>query len=641
MSGLLLALREAEREQHTTLPTPLAGGAALRAWAAACSVADNARANAKASAALELVGQAARLLGTALCRLRATGAGDLITEVLEQEAVVHDCTAERLVAELARAHGVLSAPDHLSAALIWQAVEDSNHDADQEPTVPVIEPDLSLTPVLEQLWARGEAVLVEADTGREVRGVDLAESVTAQACGWREAFPGGATVGISGPNSAVWLSAMLGAVAGGMRVATIHPLSPARDIADQLRRAGAVALLAAGDVVEHTRGVLDDVAVTVLDDALLGRRAPRSASPAAPGPEAVVTLMNSSGTTGPPKTVLMTQEAWTVSAARLAQRWHITADDVYLAVLPLSHAAGLSATMGALAAGARVVTLPRFEPEAFLDCLEHHAVTALLGAPPILRVLAAAADHRRFPSLRLVASAGAPLPAELHREVEARLGVAACNAYGMTETGWITVDDAAGPREPGVLGRPLPEVAWQVVDPDTGEVLPAGRDGELWVRGPACSPGYLGDPDATAQLVTADGWTRTGDLVVADEHGRLRIVDRLKELIKYNGHQVTPSALEALVAERSDVVDVAVVARPDPAAGEIPHAFVVPRGQIDPAELMAWVAARVAPQQRIRSVSVVDGIPRSPAGKLLRRALLAQLPPPTHDGPRNPSPNGA
>jgi acyl-CoA synthetase (AMP-forming)/AMP-acid ligase II len=382
--------------------------------------------------------------------------------------------------------------------------------------------------------------------------------------------------------------------------------------------------------------VRDDVAVTVLDDGLLQSRAPRRALPAGPRPEAVVTLMNSSGTTGPPKTVQGTQRAWTHSVACLVQRWGMTEDDVYLAVLPCSHAAGLAATLAALTAGARVVTFPRFEPEAFLDCLEHHRVTALLAAPPILRVLAAAADRRRFPSLRVVASAGAPLPPELHREVEARLGAVVCNGYGMTETGWITVDDVEGPREPGVLGRPLPEVAWRVVDPVTQEDLPAGREGELWVRGPACSPGYLGDPDATALLITADGWTRTGDLVVADEHGRLSIVDRLKELIKYNGHQVTPSVLEALIAERGDVVDVAVVARPDPAAGEIPHAFVVPRQQIDPEELMAWVAAQVAPQQRIRGMSLVEDIPRSPAGKLLRRVLLDQLAPSTPTLPRAP-----
>jgi acyl-CoA synthetase (AMP-forming)/AMP-acid ligase II len=154
------------------------------------------------------------------------------------------------------------------------------------------------------------------------------------------------------------------------------------------------------------------------------------------------------------------------------------------------------------------------------------------------------------------------------------------------------------------------------VDPATGE---DAAEGELWVRGPQVMPGYLDDPEATAATVV-DGWLRTGDVARVDG-GIYRIVDRLKELIKYKGYQVAPAELEALLLTHPDVLDVAVVGVPHAEGGEAPKAFVVSSAPLDPDLLMKWVAERVAPYKKVRDVEFVDAIPKSPSGKILRRLL--------------------
>jgi acyl-CoA synthetase (AMP-forming)/AMP-acid ligase II len=481
----------------------------------------------------------------------------------------------------------------------------------------------TLAGLLRTLTERGTAdALIEADTGRRIGAAELAAAVVAESAR-RRADPVGGTLALSGPNSAAWLRTMLGTAAAGRTVATINPLGTADDITDQLRRARARTLVCDSAVADR----LGEVAPAGVEVERLEHEQPR------PGPEVVpvgavepagdFTLMTSSGTTGSPKTARMTDSTFAISSALLAGHWGLGPDDTYLAVLPLSHAAGLAGTMSALGAGSRVVTMPRFEPAAFLRALEAHRVTAALLAPPILRLLAQhpAVDEHDLSALRVLASAGAPLPAEVAEACERRLDVAVCNAYGMTETGWIALDSAAAPRRPGTVGKPVEDLELRLVDPETGRDVPAGTAGEIWVRGPGTSPGYLEDPAASAALLSPDGWSRTGDLAVLDDDGRIRIVDRLKDLIKYNGHQVAPAVLERLIVSRADIADVAVAGLPDPDAGELPHAFVVAADGLDPEELMAWVAERVAPHQRVRGVSVVDEIPRLPAGKILRRLL--------------------
>jgi acyl-CoA synthetase (AMP-forming)/AMP-acid ligase II len=172
------------------------------------------------------------------------------------------------------------------------------------------------------------------------------------------------------------------------------------------------------------------------------------------------------------------------------------------------------------------------------------------------------------------------------------------------------------------VGRALPNTSLRVVDPIGGGDLGPGEDGELWVRGPQLMAGYRGRPDATAAIIDGDGWLHTGDLGHIDASGNVFVVDRLKELIKVSGYQVAPAELEALLISHPAVADAAVVGRPDRRAGEVPIAFVVARGDVAPVELIEWAAARTAPYKRLGDVSLVDALPRSPAGKLLRRVLV-------------------
>jgi acyl-CoA synthetase (AMP-forming)/AMP-acid ligase II len=148
-----------------------------------------------------------------------------------------------------------------------------------------------------------------------------------------------------------------------------------------------------------------------------------------------------------------------------------------------------------------------------------------------------------------------------------------------------------------------------------------GAAGELLVRSAANMRGYLGNSQATSAALDRDGWVRTGDIVVADQAGWFRVVDRLKEIIKYNGHQVAPAALEAVLLTHPAVADAAVIGCPDPQACEIPKALVVCRHPVSADELLAFVADRVAPQEKVRRLEFIDQIPKSPSGKILRRVL--------------------
>jgi acyl-CoA synthetase (AMP-forming)/AMP-acid ligase II len=174
---------------------------------------------------------------------------------------------------------------------------------------------------------------------------------------------------------------------------------------------------------------------------------------------------------------------------------------------------------------------------------------------------------------------------------------------------------------PGSVGALIPNTEARLVDPATGEDAAEGEEGEIWIRGPQVMRGYLNNDEATAETLVGDGWIRTGDIGRVDENGFFYIVDRLKELIKYKGHQVPPAELEAVLVSHPKVKDAGVIGVPMDDGGEAPKACVVIEDDLDPDELMAWVAERVAPYKRIREVEIVDEIPKSASGKILRRLL--------------------
>jgi acyl-CoA synthetase (AMP-forming)/AMP-acid ligase II len=306
----------------------------------------------------------------------------------------------------------------------------------------------------------------------------------------------------------------------------------------------------------------------------------------------------------------------------------VTRRDTLLAVPPF-FVMGFMATLALpLASGATVVTVPRFDLGRFLALVQRHRVTVLVVPPPVMAALAGhpMVDAHDLSSVELIVSGGAPLGADLQRAVAARVpGAAVGQGWGMTETAiGATMPERRSGTAPGSVGRVMPNTELRVVDPRTGRDLGAGEPGELWVRGPQVMAGYLNNPAATAEMLDADGWLRTGDLGRVDDDGNVFIVDRLKELIKVSAHQVAPAELEALLLGHPAVADAAVIPRPDAAHGEVPVAVVVPRGEVDGEQLMAWVAARVAPHKRLRAVRFAEAVPRTPSGKLLRRVLVDQ-----------------
>jgi acyl-CoA synthetase (AMP-forming)/AMP-acid ligase II len=181
---------------------------------------------------------------------------------------------------------------------------------------------------------------------------------------------------------------------------------------------------------------------------------------------------------------------------------------------------------------------------------------------------------------------------------------------------------AEGTQSPGSIGPPVVNTEVRIVDVATDTELGVGQHGEICIRGPQVMKGYLNRPDATANMIDRDGWLHTGDIGYADEHGCFFIVDRLKELIKYKGMQIAPAELEAVLLSHPQVADAAVIPLPNEESGEVPKAFVVLRGDVSPDAVQAYVAERVAPYKKLRAIEVIDQIPKSPSGKILRRVLV-------------------
>ena len=234
-------------------------------------------------------------------------------------------------------------------------------------------------------------------------------------------------------------------------------------------------------------------------------------------------------------------------------------------------------------------------------------------------------DQHDLSSLRFVMSGAAPLDADLQGAAERRVGCRVQQGYGLTEASPVThIVHQDDENVHGTIGTLMPSTEARLVDAETGEDAAAGESGEIWVRGPQVMLGYLGDAEATAAMLTDDGWLRTGDIATVDGAGRFCVVDRLKELIKYKGYQVPPAQLEGILLTHPQIADACVVPVRDEEAGEVPKAFVVPRegSALDPQEVMAFVAERVAPHMQVRACELIDAIPKSPSGKLLRRVLV-------------------
>jgi len=442
----------------------------------------------------------------------------------------------------------------------------------------------------------------------------------------------GHTVALWAPNTPPWAACALATMRLGATVTAVNPSWTPSETATQLADAGAtiavttpqLAQVAAEMVgIRHVVALGEDSHATALRDVLA---CAYPAPPAATDPDAVALLPYSSGTTGLPKGVLLTHTNLVTMVRQVQAVARFTERDTVLALAPFFHVLGGIVTLAVpLAVGATVVTVPRFEPDLVLDVIERHRISLTAVPPPVAAFLARhpAAAGRDLSSLELLAVGGAPLPVAVHEAVAARLpGCVVAQGWGLTETtASVCVPDRHQPGPPGTVGRLLPNTELMVIDPDTGRALDAGAAGELWVRGPQNMAGYLNRPSATAEILTPDGWLRTGDLGRVDSDGTVVVLDRLKELIKVDGYQVAPAELEALLLTHASIADAAVVGRPDDRHGEVPVAYVVAAGPLDVTSITDWLAERTAPYKRLAGLIAVDTLPRTPSGKLLRRVL--------------------
>jgi acyl-CoA synthetase (AMP-forming)/AMP-acid ligase II len=504
--------------------------------------------------------------------------------------------------------------------------------------------------------------LVDAPTGTELTYRDLVTRVDAFAGALADRGIGvGDVVGLLSPNSPAFAIAFHGILRAGATATTINALFTAKDIGKQLSDAHAKMLITVSALLPQAaeggaHAGLSPSEVVVLDgageadsassghpsiDDLLASGADAPSVSFDPATH-LAALPYSSGTTGNPKGVMLTHRNLVSNVAQFSPIQGITSHDVIIAVLPFFHIYGMTVLLNAaLRARAKLVVMPSFNLQGFLENIQNHRCTVGYIAPPVAVALAKhpVVDEFDLSSLKVVMSGAAPLDEDLGHAVAKRIGCRMVQGYGMSELSPVShcMPFDGGEKSMG-LAAPLSSVGWtvpnavsKIIDPATGEeigVPESGRSetGELWFAGPNVMAGYLGNDKATSETVDAEGFLHTGDLACVDSDGCVYIVDRLKELIKYKGYQVPPAELEALLLTHPGIADAAVVGVPDAEGEEIPKAFVVKQSgaELNEAEVMEFVAEHVAPYKKVRQVEFIDAVPKSGTGKILRKDLRSR-----------------
>ncbi|MGW6426706.1 class I adenylate-forming enzyme family protein [Nocardia sp. NPDC055053] len=357
----------------------------------------------------------------------------------------------------------------------------------------------------------------------------------------------------------------------------------------------------------------------------------RTLAPVAVGPDDVALLCYTSGTTGPPKGAVSTHRNVLAAAENFARWQSVTDTDRHLAVAPLFHITGaVASAVTALVHRMPLILINRTRPQVVLDAIRRHRPTITIGSITVFNALLTLAHARAadLESVRLIYSGGAPIPPATIDAFHHRFGVYIHNVFGMTETASTVIAVPAGvtaPIDPGsatpAIGIPMSSVEARIVGPD-GEALGVNTAGELQLRGPQITPGYLGNPHATADAIT-DGWLRTGDAAIRDENGWIYLVDRLKDQINVSGFKVWPREVEDVLYEHPAVLEAAVVGEPDPYRGETVVAYVSLKldAFISPAALLAFAAERLAAYKRPRKIHIVDELPKTASGKIQRRQI--------------------
>ena len=345
------------------------------------------------------------------------------------------------------------------------------------------------------------------------------------------------------------------------------------------------------------------------------------------GIEGIAQILYTSGTTGNPKGVMLSDDNLSYMTNLLIRELGILEDDRIIVVLPIFHTLSkMAGVWAALVHGATIYLEERFVPDAILEMIERVKATVFYGVPTMFTLFTMSPRLKEidYSSLRLFGSGGASIPVEIIERIQNSIGVPVAEAYGQTEaTVMITCQPLNGERIPGSVGLPVDGIGFRIVAPD-GRDVPQGEIGEIVFNGRSAMMGYYKNPEATAATIR-DGWVHSGDLAYQDGHGNVFIVDRIKDMIIRGGYNIYPREIEEVLYTHPAIAECAVLGEPHEVFGEEVAAFVVTKTPISAEELQAYCQEHLAKYKIPRIFYFLDSLPKNATGKILKTPLRKQL----------------
>jgi len=465
------------------------------------------------------------------------------------------------------------------------------------------------------------------------RDVDLASARVAALLAAHQIGPGD-RVGVMLPNVPEFALVYYGVLRAGAVVVPMNPLLKAREVAYYLSDSEARLIFAWHDAAEEAAEGAGSAGteIVVVDPAsfrqeLAGHLPATEVVDREAADTAVI--LYTSGTTGKPKGAELTHRNMLRNAEVVqSDLLNLGPDDVLFGGLPLFHSFGQTCTLNvAMATGATLALLPRFDARAAVNLLSRTKATVFAGVPTMYSAFLALPEAPPLPELRTSISGGAALPVEVLHRFEERFGSQVLEGYGLSETSPVaSFNRPDRERKAGSIGTPVTGVEMRVVDA-AGEPVPTGEVGEIAIRGHNVMKGYWRKPEATAEVLDASGWFRTGDVGRVDEDGYFFIVDRKKDLVIRGGFNIYPREIEEVLYEHPAVAEAAVIGIPHPQLGEEVAAAVTlaPGAATTEGALRDFVKRQVAPYKYPRVVRIVDSLPKGPTGKILKREIVLDV----------------
>ena len=438
-------------------------------------------------------------------------------------------------------------------------------------------------------------------------------------------------VGLLLPSGAGFVASFYGTLLAGKSVVPINFLLGEREIAHIIQDSGIDTVV----TIPFLAGRLKDTPLKIVDLTQLPKTPPAAIVPRFPSvkPDDEAVLLYTSGTSGLPKGVILTYGNFQSDVDSAIEHVVMQQKHKFLGVIPLFHSFGITAMMLApIQLGSTIVYLARFSAVGTLNAIKEHQASLVFGVPSMYAAIAhlksATADD--FKSLYAAISGAEPLPPPVREGFQKRFNVNLYEGYGLTETAPVIALNTPREHRAGSVGKPVPGAEFRIADEETGQPLPPGKVGEIWVRGPMVMKGYHNLPQETAEALTPDGFFKTGDLGRFDADGFLFITGRKKDMIIIAGEKAYPREIEDVLTRHPMVAEAAVLGKKDAARGEVIVAFVVAKEghteAVTPDQLRDFCRQQGLVNWKVpREITIVKDFPRSPTGKVLKRQLAEKL----------------